>query len=116
MAEHLTLTQHRERLAAALASLRGLEAVLWQASSTESATDLARLLREVDDLGGACDAARVAVTGEAMARGETSGGAAAMTVTQWVRHHAPTTRAGGAGQVVALATAFTKPANAAVKA
>jgi hypothetical protein len=39
----------------------------------------------------------------------------AMTPTQWVRLHAPTTRAGGAGQAVALAVAFGKPVNAAVK-
>jgi hypothetical protein len=77
---------------------------------------LAALLGEVDALGGACDAARVTVTAEAIARGETSGGAAAMTVTQWVRHHAPTTRAGGAGQVVALAAAFAKLVNAAIRA
>ena len=120
MAEVLTLAQHRERIAAALESVRALEGVLWQAPSSGSDTaagqGLAALLGEVDAMGGACDAARVAVTADAIARGETSGGAAAMTVTQWVRHHAPTTRAGGAGQVAALAAAFAKPANAAVKA
>jgi hypothetical protein len=136
MEEVPTLALHRERLAAARESLRALEGVLWQAPATgsspaarralagegsedpdeDSAAGLAGLLREVDGLGGACDAARVAVTAEASARGETSGGAAAMTVTQWVRKHAPTTRAGGAGQVAALAAAFAKPANAAVKA
>jgi hypothetical protein len=66
----------------------------------------------------ACDAGRVAVVREAMQRGETSGGAAAMTVTQWVRHHAPSTRAGGAGgaaTVVAVAQAFQKQVNAPVK-
>lgn len=115
MEEILTLNQHRERFAAALESLRALEGVLWQAPSSGSAAGLAGLLTEVDALGQACDAARVAVTAEAIARGETSGGAAAMTPTQWVRQHAPTTRAGGAGQVVALAVAFTKPVNAVVK-
>jgi hypothetical protein len=115
----LTLTQHRERFAAALESLRALEGVLWQVPSTGSGPGpgqgLARLLREVDDLGGACDAARVTVTAEAIARGETGGGAMARTATQWVRDHAPSTRGGGAGQVVALAGAFMKPVNAAVK-
>lgn len=136
MEEPLTLAQHRERLAAALESLRALEGVVWQAPSITFATHdddqlqvnagaeadvhpspggLAALLGEVDALGGACDAARVTVTAEAVARGESSGGAASLTTTQWVLHHAPTTRAGGAGQVVALAVAFAKPANAAVK-
>ena len=135
MEEVPTLALHRERLAAARESLRALEGVLWQAPFVGSSSGprqqhageasedlyegstagLAGLLREVDDLGGACDAARVAVTAEAIARGETSGGPAAMTVTQWVRQHAPTTRAGGAGQVAALAVAFAKPVNAAVK-
>ena len=65
--------------------------------------------------GAACDAARVAVVGEAMDRGETSGGPAAMTTVQWVRHHAPSTKAGGAAQVVAVAQAFGKTLNAPVK-
>lgn len=119
MEASLTLTQHRERVAAALESLRALEGLLWQAPSSGSPEDsrsgLAVVMGEVDALGGACDAARVAVTAEAIARGEVSGGVAAMTVTQWVRHHAPTTRGGGAGQVAALAVAFAKPVNAAVK-
>ena len=76
---------------------------------------LAGLLGEVDALGAACDAARVAVVGEAMDRGETSGGPAAMTTVQWVRHHAPSTKAGGAAQVVAVAQAFGKTLNAPVK-
>jgi hypothetical protein len=38
-----------------------------------------------------------------------------MSVAQWVRHHAPSTVAGGAGTVVAVATAFGKTANAPVK-
>ena len=38
-----------------------------------------------------------------------------MTVTQWVRHHAPSTRAGGAGTVVAVAQAFQKQVNAPVQ-
>ena len=73
------------------------------------------LLGEVDALGAACEAAKVAIVGEAMERGETSDGAAALTITQWVRRHAPSTRAGGAGQVVAVAAAFGKPVNAPVQ-
>jgi uncharacterized protein DUF222 len=111
----LTLEQRRERIAAAREALRGLDAALWQAPSGGGPAGLAGLLGEVDALGSACDAARVAVVGEALERGETSGGSAAMTATQWVRHHAPSTRAGGAVQVVALAQAFGKAANAPVK-
>ena len=115
MEEGLSLAQHRERIAAARASLGALDEALWQVASGGGAAGLAGLLTEIDSLGGACDAARVAVTAEAMDRGETSGGSAALTPTQWVRLHGPTTRAGGAGQVVALAVAFGKPVNAAVK-
>ncbi len=88
---------------------------MWQAPSGGGPDGLSGLLGEVDALGMACDAARVAVVREAMDRGETSGGSAAMTVTQWVRHHAPSTRAGGAGTVVAVAQAFQKQVNAPVK-
>ena len=89
--------------------------MLWQAPSGGGAAGLAGLLGELDGLGTACDAGRVAVVREALDRGETSGGSAATTATQWVRHHAPSTRAGGAGQLVALAQAFGKAVNAPVK-
>lgn len=111
----LSLEQRRERIAAAREALRGFDAALWQAPSGGGPAGLDGLLSDVDELGLACDAARVAVVGEAMGRGETSGGSAAMTLTQWVRHHAPSTRAGGAQQVVAVAQAFGKAANAPVK-
>ena len=111
----VSLAQCREQIAAARSAVSALGSVLWQAPSGGGAAGLAGLLGEVDDLGLACDAARVAVVGEAMDRGETSGGSAAMTVTQWVRHHAPSTRAGGAGTVVAVAQAFQKQVNAPVK-
>jgi hypothetical protein len=111
----LSLAEHRERIAAARSSLSALGDVLWQAPSGGGPDGLAGLLGDVDALGIACDAGRVAVTREAIDRGETSGGAPAMTVTQWVRCHAPSTRAGGAGQVVALAQAFGKQMNAPVK-
>ena len=107
----LTLDERRAWIAAAREALRGLDAELWRAGGG----DLGPLLGEVDALGAACDAGRVAVVREAMDRGETSGGSAAMTVTQWVRHHAPSTKAGGAGTVVAVAQAFQKQVNAPVK-
>jgi hypothetical protein len=111
----LDLAACRERIAAAVEALRAVGAVAWQAPSGGGADGLAGLLGEVDALGASCDAARVAVTREAMDRGETSGGAAALSVTQWVRHHAPSTRDGGAGTVVAVATAFAQAVNAPVK-
>ena len=114
----LSLAERRARVAAAREALSGLGPALWQAPSGGGADGLAGLLGEVDALGASCDAARVAVVREAMDRGETSGGPAAMTVAQWVRHHAPSTRSGGpggAGTVVAVATAFGKTANAPVR-
>ncbi|MDF2146381.1 HNH endonuclease signature motif containing protein [Knoellia sp. p5-6-4] len=110
-----TLAEHRERIAAAHSSLSALGEVLWQTPSGGGPDGLAGLVSEVDALGMACDAVRVAVVREAMDRGETSGGAAAMTVTQWVRHHAPSTRAGGAGTIVSVAQGFQKRVNAPVK-
>jgi hypothetical protein len=115
MEADLSLEQRRQRLAAAREALTGFDTVLWQAPSGGGAAGLGGLLGEVDALGAACDAARMSVTGEALDRGETSGGSAAITPVQWVRRHAPTTRSGGAGQVVALAEAFGKQVNAPVK-
>ncbi|NYG06875.1 hypothetical protein BJ986_001362 [Phycicoccus badiiscoriae] len=114
MSQNLTLAQHRERIAAARESLAGFDSALWQAPSGGAPDGLAGLMSEVDALGAACEAAKVSITAEAMDRGETGDGAAALTVTQWVRAHAPSTRAGGAGQVVAVAVAFGKPVNAPV--
>jgi hypothetical protein len=111
----LTLDERREVIAAARAALRGLDTVVWQAPSGGGAEGLAGLLGDIDGLGLACGAAGVAVVREAMDRGETSGGSAAMTVTQWVRHHAPSTRAGGAAAIVSVAQAFGKTVNAPVK-
>ncbi|WP_406829557.1 DUF222 domain-containing protein [Pedococcus sp. KACC 23699] len=105
--------QRREMIAAARAALAGLAEVLWQVPSAGGG--LAGLLGEVDALGAACDAARVAVVGEAIERGEPGSGARAMSATAWVREHAPSTRAGGAGQLVDVAVAFTKPVNETVR-
>ena len=111
-----TIEQHRARITAARESLGALGAIQWQVPSGGGSDGLAGLLTEVDALGSTCDLARVSVTAEAMDRGETSGGSAALTVTQWVRCHAPSTRAGGSRQVVELAAAFGKPVNAPVRA
>ena len=111
----LSLAEHRERIAAARSSLSALGEALWQAPSGGGPDGLAGLSSEVDALAMACDAARVAVVREAMDRGETTGGPAAMTTVQWVRHHAPSTRAGGAGTIVSVAQAFQKQVNTPVK-
>ena len=55
------------------------------------------------------------VLAEAMSRGETGSGAMALTPVQWVRRHAPTTRGGGAAQIVTVAQAFAVRGNAPVK-
>ncbi|KQZ88753.1 hypothetical protein ASD62_04960 [Phycicoccus sp. Root563] len=106
------LEQRREHIAAARELLTGIADSLWQVPGSGG---LGELLGEVDALSASCDAARVAIVSEAIERGDASGGAAAMTVTQWVRHHAPSTRAGGAGQLVAVAVAFAKPCNQPIK-
>ncbi len=91
--------------------LSGLAGELWAAGSAE----LGAVMGEVDRLVVAGEAARVVVAAEAMARGETGSGALALTPVAWVRRHAPSTVAGGAGQVVALAEAFAVSGNAVVK-
>ncbi len=106
------LEQRRSGIASARAALTGIAESLWEAPSG----GLGELLGQVDALSASCEAARVAIVGEAIERGDTSDGPQAMTVTQWVRHHAPSTRAGGAGQLVAVAVAFAKPVNASIKA
>ena len=111
----LSLAQCRERFAAAREAMAALPAALWQTPSGGGPDGLSGLLGEVDALGAACETGRVAVTREALERGETSGGSAAMTPTQWVRHHAPSTKAGGAATVVNVARAFGKPVNQPVK-
>ena len=104
----LSLEQRRERLAAAREAMQGIDAELWAVSRGGG---LGELLSEVDALGSSCEAARVAIVVEAMGRGDTGDGPRALTITQWVRQHAPSTRSGGAGQIVTLAQAFTKAAN-----
>lgn len=107
----LPLELRRERLAAARSALQGLAGELWRANGG----DLGPLLGELDGLAAACGAAQVAVVGEAMARGETTGGPRALSAAGWVRHWSPTTRSGGAGQLVAVAQAFHKAANTPVR-
>lgn len=107
-----TMEQRRKAVAAARVALAGVESVVWQAPSGGG---LAELLGELDALGAACQAAKVAVVVEAIDRGDTGDSAAAMTITQWVREHAPSTRAGGARQLVDVAASFAKPVNGPVR-
>jgi len=108
----LSLEHRRERLAAAREAMQGIDAELWAVSCGGG---LGELLSQVDALGTSCEAAKVAIVGEALGRGESGDGPRALTITQWVRHHAPSTRSGGAGQIVTLAQAFAKSANAPVR-
>ncbi|SER59958.1 hypothetical protein SAMN05216199_0628, partial [Pedococcus cremeus] len=111
----LSLAERRERFAAAREALQGLAEVTWQCPSGGGPDGLAGLMEEVDALGMACDLGRVSVLRDALSRGETPGGSAAMTPTQWVRAHAPSTKAGGAAAIVNVATAFGKAVNQPVK-
>src|SRR5689334_22285256 len=90
------LAARRAAVEDACAALAGLDEVLYQAGSDE----LGPLLTLLDRLGMAADLGRVHVTAEAIARGETGTRGCATTPAQWVRAHAPSTRAGGAAQIV----------------
>lgn len=98
-------------MVAACEGLDGLGSELWRAGSAE----LEEVMAEADRLVAAGEAARVVVLAEAMKRGETGSGSMAMTPVQWVRRYAPSTRGGGAAQVVAVAQAFAVSGNAPVK-
>lgn len=106
------LAARRAAVDAACAALAGLDEVLFEASGG----DLGPLLTDLDRLGMAVDLGRVHVTGEAIARGETGTRGAATTPAQWVRAHAPSTRAGGAAQIVTLARELGKSSNALILA
>ncbi|SES50004.1 hypothetical protein SAMN05216199_0583, partial [Pedococcus cremeus] len=114
-ASDLSAAECRAKVAEARTALGALREVLWQVPSGGGPEGLSGLMGEVDALGMACDSGRVAVLREAMNRGESDGGSAALTTAQWVRHHAPSTIAGGAAAIVSVATAFGKRVNAPVK-
>jgi hypothetical protein len=92
----MSLGERRGALAGARRALAGLESRLWEAGGAE----LAELLGEVDRVVSAGEAARVSVVAEAIDRGEPGAGERALSPVDWVREHAPSLRAGGAGQVV----------------
>ena len=97
---NIVLAERRSRVAAATDGLEGIDRVLHQASGPE----LADLMSEVDRLAALAAAARVAVTAEAVSRGEVQ--AAGTNATAWVRENAPSLRQGGAGHVASVATAL----------
>ncbi|HYN68090.1 MAG TPA: DUF222 domain-containing protein, partial [Ornithinibacter sp.] len=111
MAGGLTLQERRERWVAAREAFDGLADELWRGGST----GLEEVMGEIDGLVVAGESARVVVTGEVISRGETGSGPGALSPVAWVRRHAPSTVAGGAGAVVAVAQAFAVAGNAPVK-
>ncbi len=78
------LSERRDDVAAAVSALAGIDAVLWQGGSEQ----LGPLFRQLDDLGRAVEAARVAVLGEAIERGETTT-TMARAHTGWIVEWAP---------------------------
>ena len=98
-------------MVAASEALDGLGSELWRAGTTE----LEEVMAEADRMVTTGESARVMVLAEATRRGETGSGALALTPVQWVRRHAPSTRAGGAAQVVVVARAFAVRGRSAVK-
>ena len=94
MAEGMSLGERCAALEVACEALDGLGGELWQVQGAE----LGPLMSLVDRLGERAGAARVAVLGEAVERGEAGpAGAGAHT---WLRERAPSFRAGGSAQVV----------------
>jgi hypothetical protein len=111
MAGGLPLDERLTRIAAGVEACRGIEGELWRAGSGE----LAAVMGAADAMVVAGESARVMVATEAIARGEMGSGPEAESPVQWVRRHAPSTVAGGSGQVVAVAQALAVPGNAPVK-
>lgn len=111
MDSDVPLDERLARIAAGAEACRGIEGELWRAGSGQ----LAQVMGAVDTMVVAGESARVAVTAEAIARGETGSGAEALSPVQWVRRHAPSTRAGGAAQVVGVAESFAVSGRSVVK-
>src|SRR3954454_3993356 len=111
MAGGSALEERRDRMVAACEAVDGLGDELWRAGSAE----LEQVMAQADQMVAAGEAARVAVLAEVISRGGTGSGPEALSPVQWVRRHAPGTRAGGAAQIVAVAQAFAVPRRSAVK-
>ena len=91
------LRERRSVVAAAGEVLVGFGDLLHEASGA----DLAQLMGEADRVAARAAALRVAVTVEAVRRGEVA--ESGMNVHAWVREHAPSLRQGGAGHVATVA-------------
>jgi hypothetical protein len=102
-AQPLGLEERRSRFAAAHEALAGLADVLHQASGPE----LGELMTAVDGVAAQAAAARVAITVEAVNRGQVA--EEGVNAHAWVRDHAPSLRQGGAGDVAKVALAVTPP-------
>ncbi len=99
----MSLEERRSALEAARRALDGFESVLYEAPNAE----LAGLMALADAVAAKAGAARVAVTVEAVTRGEVA--ASGADAHGWVREHAPTLRQGGAGDVAKVALAVAGP-------
>ena len=111
MTEGLSLDERLVRIAAGAEACRGIESELWRAGSGQ----LQQVMGAVDAMVVAGESARVVITAEAISRGETGSGVEALSPVAWLRRHAPSMVAGGAGQVVTVAQALAVPGHAAVK-
>jgi hypothetical protein len=78
-------------------------------------TEMAPLFGEIDDVKRGAEAAHVVILAEALGRGVVAE-SNSPTAASWVIEHAPSFRAGGAGQLVKVAHATRAPRNAALAA
>ena len=101
----MSLEERRSRFEAARVALAGIGSVLHQASGPE----LAEYMTLVDEVTAQGAAARVAITVEAVSRGEVA--ESGNNVHAWVRDHAPSLRQGGAGDVARVAEAVAPAAS-----
>ena len=98
-------------MVAATAALSGLSTSMFAVANTE----LGPFLRQVDDLSRQVEAARVAILAESLARGVVAA-SDCPSATSWVIQWAPSLRAGGAAQLVAVAHATRAVRNAGLAA
>ncbi|MEO7421581.1 MAG: HNH endonuclease, partial [Ornithinibacter sp.] len=99
----ISLGERRSRLEGAAEALEGLDAVLHRASGSE----LVELMTLTDRVASLSAAGRVAITVEAVNRGEVA--ESGTNVHTWVGDHAPSLRQGGAGAVAAVAQVVATP-------
>ncbi len=105
-----TLRERRAVVAVAVSALSDIGGVLWQGAGAE----LGELLSVLDTLVACGEAARVAVTAEAVARGEVAASQCGST-RQWVRGHARSLAAGGAAVVARAAEELARPEHVRVR-